>query len=165
MQRLIVLGFAQDRYPAALGRNAVFSAEDLAAIRECTGLPVETPAEELARRRARFRRQLGAVSEAVTFLVPRRDATGKAQSPSESLVFMQQLFAGPETADELVIELDAAEGRAQARQCGARGAGGACSRRASSWSRISSSGAICVALREDAEGKPKPESRRAVSRR
>ena len=54
-------------------------------------------------------------AEAVTFLVPRRDATGKAQSPSESLVFMQQLFAGPESADELVIELDAAEGRARAR--------------------------------------------------
>ena len=32
VKRLIVLGFAQDQYPAALRRNAVFSAEDLAAI-------------------------------------------------------------------------------------------------------------------------------------
>ena len=40
VRRLIVLGFAQGQYPEALGRNAVFSAEDLAAIVRCTGLPV-----------------------------------------------------------------------------------------------------------------------------
>ena len=79
------------------------------------GCRSQTPAEELGLRRERFRRQLGAVAETVTLLVPRRDATGKAQSPSESLVFMHRLFKGPENANELVVELDAAEGRAKAR--------------------------------------------------
>ena len=69
-------------------------AEDLDPIRKFTGLPIETPADEVKHRRERFRRQLRSVAEAVTFLVPRRDATGKAQSPSESLVFMHRLFAG-----------------------------------------------------------------------
>ena len=34
VRKLIVLGFAQDRYPAALSRNAVFSAEDLDQARQ-----------------------------------------------------------------------------------------------------------------------------------
>ena len=115
VKRLIVLGFAQGQYPASLSSNPVFSAEDLKAIRKSLGLPVVTPADELKLRRERFRRQLGAVSESVTFLVPRRDFAGEAQAPSESLVFMHQLFAGPEEAEGLVIELDAAEDRARVR--------------------------------------------------
>ena len=91
--------------------------------RTCTGLPVETPAQELGRRRERFRRQLGAVADAVTFLVPRRDPTGKAQAASESLVFMHQLFEGPETADELVVELDSVAERTGRARCVTRGAG------------------------------------------
>jgi hypothetical protein len=67
VRRLIVLGFGQGRYPASLPANPVFAAEDLAAIRDSVGLPVMLPAEELGRRRARFRRQLAAVTEAVTF--------------------------------------------------------------------------------------------------
>ena len=157
VRRLIVLGFAQDRYPAALKRNAVFSAQDLAAIVRCSGLPLETPSAELERRRDLFRRQLGAVAEAVTLLVPRRDATGKAQSPSESLVFMQRLFAGAETADELVIELDAAEGRARARQVALAAAAAPQAPRELVIADLEF-GRDLVALRKDAEGKPKPES-------
>lgn len=115
VRRLIVLGFAQGRYPAGLPRNPVFASEDLAAIRDALGLSVTTPAEELARRRERFRRQLGAASESVTFLVPRRDPGGARLAASESLVFMHRLYTGPEAADELVVDLDAASGRAQAR--------------------------------------------------
>ena len=157
VRRLIVLGFEQGQYPEALGRNAVFSAEDLAAIVLCTGLPVETPTLELARRRERFRRQLGAVVQAVTFLVPRRDATGKSISPSESLVFMHRLFAGAETADELVIELDAAEGRAVARHVALAPAAPPQSPRVLAIADLEF-GRDLVALRIDAEGKPKPES-------
>ena len=40
VKRLVVLGFAQGRYPASLSSNPVFSAEDLAAIRDAMGLPV-----------------------------------------------------------------------------------------------------------------------------
>jgi hypothetical protein len=115
VRHLLVLGFAQGHYPAALGSDAVFSAGELEALRASLSLPVTTPAIELARRRARFRRQLAAVSGSVTFLVPRRDFAGKAQAPSESLVFMHRLFEGPGEADGLILELDAADERAQAR--------------------------------------------------
>jgi ATP-dependent helicase/nuclease subunit B len=157
VKRLIVLGFAQGQYPASLGRNAVFSAEDLAAIVKCTGLPVETPAEELKQRRERFRRQLGAVSDAVTFLVPRRDATGTALTPSESLVFMQRLFTGPETADELVLELDAEDDRARARKVALAAPAAPVPPRELVVADLEF-GRDLVALRVDAEGKPKPES-------
>jgi len=95
VRRLIVLGFAQGHYPSSLASDPVFSADDLEFIRELTGLPVSTPSEELEGRRLRFKRQLGAVSESVTFRVPRRDPRGETQSPSESLVFMHQLCTGP----------------------------------------------------------------------
>jgi hypothetical protein len=157
VKRLLVLGFAQDRYPDALGRNAVFSSEDLDGIRTCTGLPVETPADELARRRARFRRQLGAVADAVTFLVPRRDAAGKAQSPSESLVFMHRLFEGPETANELVIELDVADGRAKARHVALAAPAVSQLPRDLGVADLEF-GRDLLELRVDAEGKAKPES-------
>lgn len=113
VRRLIVLGFAQGQYPSALGNSPVFSAADLEAIRVCTGLPVDTPADELARRRERFRRQLGATAESVTFLVPRRNPAGEAQAPSESLVFMHRLFDGPKSADGLIAEVDVVEERAR----------------------------------------------------
>lgn len=115
VRRLIVLGFVQGRYPSALGSNPVFSADDIQAIRECVGLAVSTPSEEVARRRLRFARQLRAVSESVTFLIPRRDSIGAVQAPSESLVFMQQLFVGPQSADQLIVELETAEDRARIR--------------------------------------------------
>ncbi len=108
---LIVLGFAQGHYPLAVGSNSVFSADDIRTIRECVGLAVSTVSEEVARRRLRFARQLGAVSDAVTFLISRRDPSGAVQVPSESLVFMHQLFMGPPSADELIAELDIADDR------------------------------------------------------
>jgi hypothetical protein len=115
VRRLIVLGFSQRRYPAALEVNPVFSVSDIEAIRKCTGLPVRTPGEELAQRRARWLRQLGAASESASFLVPRRDPAGEPQAPSESLVFMHRLLKAPESADALIVELDSAEERAHAR--------------------------------------------------
>ena len=111
VKHLIVLGFAQGHYPSALTSDPVFSAGDLEFIRKLTNLSVTTASEVLEGRRSRFKRQLGAVSESVTFLVPRRNSTGERQSPSESLVFMHQLFAGPDSADERIIELDAADDR------------------------------------------------------
>ncbi len=113
VKHLIVLCFAQGHYPSALARDPVFSADDLGSIHELTGLAVSSPSEALEDRRLRFKRQLGAVAESVTFLVPRRDPRGEKQSPSESLVFMHQLFTGPESADERIVELDSADDRAQ----------------------------------------------------
>lgn len=115
VRHMIVLGFAQGRYPQVPGSDPVVSADDIRTIRTSVDLPLSTPAEELTRRRQRFRRQLAAVSETMTFLIPRRDPAGAAQAPSESLVFMCQLFTGPESADELIIELDAADDRLRVR--------------------------------------------------
>ena len=70
---------------------------------------------------------------------------------------MHQLFAGPEAADELVIELDAAEGRATGAACRAGGAGGAAPPRELVVADLEF-GRDLLALRMDAEGKPKPES-------
>jgi ATP-dependent helicase/nuclease subunit B len=115
VRHLLVLGFARGAYPSRAGADAVFSESDLEAIRTGLGLPVDTPARQVARRRGLFRRQLGAVSDTVRFLVPRRDASGGSQVPSESLVFMGQLFEGIGEAEALLCELDTADGQARAR--------------------------------------------------
>ena len=112
---LIVLGFSQGHYPSVLASDPVFSADDLESIRTFTGLPVSTASDLLEQRRQRFKRQLAAISDSVTFLVPRRDPRGERQSPSESLVFMHQLFSGPESANERIFELDSANDRVQVR--------------------------------------------------
>lgn len=112
VKHLIVFGFATGHYPVVSGASPVFVSSDLDEIRQHTGLAVESPADELMRKRVRFKRQLSAASEFVTFLVPRRDASGGKQAPSESLVFMQQLFDAPE---DIVLELDAADDRKDVR--------------------------------------------------
>ncbi len=111
VKHLTILGFVQGQYPSALTSDPVFSVDDLVSIRELTGLPVSTSTDELEVRRMRFKRQLGAVSESATFLVSRRAPGGEAQSPSESLVFMHQLFSGVDAADERIIELDSEDER------------------------------------------------------
>lgn len=112
VRRLLVLGFAQGHHPSATGNDPVFSADDLEAIRGGLGLPIPTPTEELAARRARLRRQLVAARESVTFLVPRRDLAGEPKAPSDSLVFMHPLFTGPDSAEERVLDIEAADLRA-----------------------------------------------------
>lgn len=115
VKHLIVLGFAQGHYPSDLASKPVFSSSDLESIRRLTSLAVTTTSEVLEGRRLRFKRQLGAVSESVTFLVPRRNTRGERQSPSESLVFMHQLFADLDSANERIVELDAADERSLVR--------------------------------------------------
>jgi len=103
VKQLIVFGFASGNYPTAFGSSPVFVADDLNAIREHLDLAVDTLADELMRRRARFKRQLSAASDFVCFLIPRRNPAGVKQAPSESLVFMQQLF---NVTDSMILELD-----------------------------------------------------------
>jgi hypothetical protein len=157
VRRLIVLGFAQGQYPSSLGNSPVFSAADLAAIRVCTGLPVGTPADELARRRERFRRQLGATAESVTFLVPRRNPAGEAQAPSESLVFMHRLFDGPKSADGLIAEVDVVEERARVQQLSLAAAASPRPPRPLVVADLRFERDL-LALRTDDNGAPKPES-------
>lgn len=108
---LIVLGFASGRYPLASKDSAVFVSEDLAEIQQALGLDIATSAEQMRDRRARFKRQLGAVSDSLTFMIPRRDPTGAPQSPSESLVFMSQLYRDVDEAESLILEMDVAADR------------------------------------------------------
>ena len=103
---LIVLGFASGRYPLISKDSAVFVSENLVDIRKKLKLPIATPAEQMRGRRAQFKRQLGAVSDSLTFMIPRRDPTGASQSPSESLVFMSQLYRHVDEAESLILEID-----------------------------------------------------------
>ncbi|MCY4050839.1 MAG: PD-(D/E)XK nuclease family protein [Gammaproteobacteria bacterium] len=108
---LIVLGFSSGHYPLASKDSTVFVSEDLAVIRENLGLTITIPSEQLHDRRARFKRQLGAVSDSLTFVIPRRNPMGAAKSPSESLVFMFELFCTFEDAESLILEMDVATDR------------------------------------------------------
>ena len=103
---LIVLGFASGHYPVASADSAVFVSDDLVALQESLGLSLVTPADQMRDRRARFRRQLAAIADFVNFMIPRRDSSGAIRSPSESLVFMQQIFSGIDDAESLILELD-----------------------------------------------------------
>lgn len=71
VRRLIVLGFVQGHYPTISRSNPVFSEDEIEAIRNCLGLPMSTPLEEMDQRRLRFMRQLSAVNDSVTFLISR----------------------------------------------------------------------------------------------
>ncbi|HKK31411.1 MAG TPA: PD-(D/E)XK nuclease family protein, partial [Alphaproteobacteria bacterium] len=157
VKHLLVLGFARGAYPARRGAGAVFSEPDLEALREQLGLPVDTPARQTARRRALFRRQLGAVTCSVSFLSPRRDASGSSQGPSESLVFMAQLFDGITESESLVCELDTAQGRAQARSVALASPASPQPPRAMVASDLALERDL-IAMRKDAQGNPRPES-------
>ena len=103
---LIVLGFASGHYPVAQSNSAVFVSDDLLALRDNSPLELSTPKDQMSNRRARLKRQLAAVSDFVCFMVPRRNPGGASQSPSESLVFMSQLYNDIEDADSLILEMD-----------------------------------------------------------
>jgi ATP-dependent helicase/nuclease subunit B len=149
VKRLIVLGFAQGHYPRALPRTRCSrprtsrrSARRWAAGDVAGGPELEAPAQPL-------RRQLGAVTDEVTFLVPRRDPVGEAQAPSESLVFMHQLFDGPRIGRR--ADRSSSTPRTSARRWRhlALAAPAARRRHGRSWWRTSSSDAISSALRVD----------------
>jgi len=154
VRHLIVFGFAAGNYPAASGTSPVFVADDLIAIREHLELKVDTPVDELMRRRARFKRQLSAASDFVAFLVPRRDPSGTKQAPSESLVFMQQLFDVPE---DIILELDSAEDQKHVRYLAQVKASEPQLPRALNANDIQFDRNL-LSLRTDSEGNLKPES-------
>ena len=103
---LIVLGFASGHYPVASADSAVFVPDDLIALRESLGLSLATSADQMRDRRARFQRQLALAADFVSFMISRRDSSGASQSPSESLVFMQQIFSSIDDAESLILEVD-----------------------------------------------------------
>ena len=109
VRHLFVLGFAQGRYPRRMRSAPVFSERSIRSVREGCGMAIESPSDAQQRARLLFRRQLRAVSDSATFLVPRRLQDGGSQSPSESLVFMQRLVRRSEEGRSLIAEADLRE--------------------------------------------------------
>ena len=154
---LIVLGFASGHYPVASGDSAVFVSDDLLAIQDTLGLSLATPADQMRDRRARFKRQLAAVADFVCFMIPRRDSSGASQSPSESLVFMSQLYSGIDDAESLILEMDVASDRDRVRFLPTIEPELPCLPREIVAEDIQF-GVDLLALRTDAEGNLRPES-------
>jgi len=154
---LIVLGFASGHYPVASADSAVFVSDDLLAIRHSLGLSLAAPADQMRDRRARFKRQLAAVADFVCFMIPRRDPSGASQSPSESLVFMSQLYSGIDDAESLILEMDVAADRERARFLPTIEPGQPCLPRVIVAEDIQFDVDL-LTLRTDAEGNLRPES-------
>ena len=109
VRHLFVLGFSQGRYPRRMRSAPVFSETNIRAVREGCGLAIDSPSDAQRRARLLFRRQLRAVLDSVTFLIPRRLPDGGSQAPSETLVFMQQLVEQSEQGRSLIAEADLSE--------------------------------------------------------
>lgn len=154
---LIVLGFTSGHYPVASGDSAVFVSDDLLALRDKLGVSLATPADQMRDRRARFKRQLASVADFACFMIPRRDATGAPQSPSESLVFMGQLYSGIDDGESLILEMDVAADRDRIRFLPHAAPQSPQLPRAIVADDIQF-GCDLLALRTDAEGNLRPES-------
>lgn len=158
VKNLIVLGFSSGNYPASSGVSAVFTSNELTSVRKHLGLPIKTPADVLMYKRGCFKRQIAAASDFITFLVPRRDSAGSSQAPSESLVFMHQLFEGVgDEPDDMVQDLDSKAERKNVLYLAEASEGKLV------YPREISSGDIqfdcnLLALRSDNDGNQKPES-------
>ncbi|MDB4542781.1 PD-(D/E)XK nuclease family protein [bacterium] len=114
VRHLLVLGFCAGHYPSRGHISPVFSEPDIGKIIDATGVPVETQRNRLDLARSLFKRQLGMVSDSISFMVPRRDPAGDPQSPSEAMEFMSYLLDKDEDSDE-VLSLDLSADREQAR--------------------------------------------------
>jgi ATP-dependent helicase/nuclease subunit B len=111
VDELFVLGFSSGHYPSSPAMSPVFSSGDLRALKEGGGLDLETLDDVFARRRALFLRQLRAVRNSLTVLIPRRAPDGSELAPSESLTFMAKLFTGIDEPEEVVLDLDSSDDR------------------------------------------------------
>lgn len=112
---LFVLGLTAGNYPAAPSVSPVFSQEDLGSMNANLGLDLVNNRELLQRRRNLFKRQLQTATDEVSFFVPLRDGCGESLSLSESLIFMAQLFAGIDSAEDLLLYCDSSTDRTRIR--------------------------------------------------
>ena len=92
--------------------SSVFSASDLDLISSHLNIDLKAPQYETQRKRERFKRQLGAVSEFITFLVPQMDETGAVQVASDSMIFMRKLLDGSDE-EEITLMIDSADDRSR----------------------------------------------------
>lgn len=111
VRRLFVLGCCDGHYPAKPAGFALFTDAELEQIQAVCGYRLATAAERNRRLRQQFRRQLCSVSEQATFLLSRREPSGKQLAPSASITFAAALFEGVSDVEDLVLELDTEAGR------------------------------------------------------
>ena len=157
VKHLFVLGFTHGHYPGRLRTSAVFSETDRAEIRNKLDLRLELKAEQQVRQRRLFRRQLGAVSGSVTFLVPHRNPDGTTAAPSDSLPFIERLLSPPATAPGLIATLDSEADRRRIRHLALAGRSEPTPPRQFRCARLRF-GRDLLKLRTDEEGNPRPES-------
>ena len=157
VQHLFVLGFTHGHYPRRLGTSAVFSETDRDEIRKKLDLRIELKAEQQVRQRRLFRRQLGAVSGSVTFLLPHRNPDGTAAAPSDSLPFIERLLSPSETMPGLVATLDSEADRKRIRHLALAERSAPTPPREFRCARLRFDRDL-LKLRTDEEGNPRPES-------
>lgn len=105
LRRLMVLGFSAGAFPAAPPVSPLFLDSEVGQIRAQCGLHLPSQEAILARRLRVLRSQLAAASERLTVLVPYRDLMGARNAPSASLAFMARCFEGIEDPDHLIVDL------------------------------------------------------------
>ena len=106
-RHLIVADFTDGLYPARPVGNPMFLENEIAVIRETTGLQLHGRAEQLEQGLSVFDRQLGSVSKTATFLVPWRDMAGLRLQPSVGLSLIARAIDGIGEATELIEDLSA----------------------------------------------------------
>ena len=111
VRRLFVLGCCDGHYPAKPAGFTLFADAELEQIQAVCGYRLNTTAEQNNQLRLQFRRQLCSVSEQATFLLSRREPSGKPLAPSASITFAAALFEDVSDAEGLVLELDTEAGR------------------------------------------------------
>lgn len=160
VRHLLVLGFAAGHYPGRSHASPVFTETDMTALATGTGLPIHTQREHLDVSRSVFRRQLDLVSGSATFLIPRRDPVGDAQSPSDALEFMLHLYGADE---DTVLNLDISVDRVRARFVAENTAQDAVLPVVRPFSDLDL-GVDLLSRRKDEEGHLKPESPSALEK-
>jgi hypothetical protein len=104
-RHLIVTDFTDGLYPTQARGNPMFLESEIAAIRAATGLTLRGRAEGLAHGLSLFDKQLQAVSQTVTFLIPWRDLSGTRLQPSAGLSLVARAIEGIEEAADLIRDL------------------------------------------------------------
>jgi hypothetical protein len=110
--QLYVLGFADGHYPRGVPVAPILAEAERSELNASGQWRFTLEGDVLERRRARFQRQLRAVSARISFLLPRYDLAGEAVAPSSTLAFMSRQYRGIGEPEELLLELDRAADRA-----------------------------------------------------
>ena len=91
VKHLFVLGFADGNYPESGHRSTIFNQAEQIALHEA-GIAWQTPLEDMARKRARFVRQLSSASQSAMFTLSLAGGEAEGTAISQSAGFMAQLL-------------------------------------------------------------------------